>query len=334
MTTLGWRQATLALVAFGLVALCLVAVGVMPGKALSELVTGSVGTPNAWNETLKMATPLVISGLAVYVALRAGLFNIGAEGQLLVGGLAATVVALRVPGAFGVVLSVLAGIAGGALWALPAGLIKAYRNGHEVITTIMLNNVAAAVAIGLVSGPLRGQTGLSTTTDTIHESMWLPALYSDPPLRINVILPISVLLVWAVAIWVRRTVSGYELCATGANPKAAATGGVEVKCVTVRAMTLSGALAGLAGAFQVLAHEHKFYPGFSSGYGFDALGVALLSGGSPWGVVPSALLFGALNKGTSSLQFLGVPKGLSGILLGALIIVFAAYRYRRTKSHD
>ena len=90
----------------------------------------------------------------------------------------------------------------------------------------------------------------------------------------------------------------------------------------------------MAGAFQVLAYEHRFYDGFSSGFGFDALGVALLAGSSPWGVVPSAFLFGVLSKGTTSIQILGVPKGLSGILLGLLIIVFAAYRYRRVKSHD
>jgi simple sugar transport system permease protein len=331
---LGWRQLVLALVAFGSVAACLVAIGVMPQDALFGLLRGSLGTANGWNETLKHTTPLLIAGLAVFIALRAGLFNIGAEGQLLVGALAATAVALRVPSGLGTVLSVLAGTLAGAVWAYPAGWIKAHRNGHEVITTIMLNNVAVALAVGLVAGPLKNKATSSTSTDVVSEATWLPFLYQDPPLRVSAVLPFAILLVWGVAVWVKRTVAGYELRATGANPRAASTAGIEVKRVTVRAMCLSGALAGLAGALQMLAYEHNFYAGFSSGFGFDALGVALLAGGSAWGVVPAAFGFGILAKGTTSIQVLGVPKGLSGILLAALIIVFAAYRYRKERSHD
>jgi simple sugar transport system permease protein len=198
----------------------------------------------------------------------------------------------------------------------------------------MLNNIAAALAIGLVAGPLKGGTGLSTSTEVIDESTWLPNLYQDLPFRLSLALPLAVLLVWALAVWIKRSVAGYELCATGANAGAAATAGVEVKKVTVRAMAISGALAGLAGAIQVLAYEHNFYTGFSSGFGFDALGVALLAGTSAWGVIPAAFAFGVLAKGTTTLQALGVPKGLSGLLLGTLIIVFAAFRYRRVRAHD
>jgi len=334
MTGLSWKQIALTLAAFSLVAAALVAIGVMPLDALRELVRGSMGTKNAWNETLKQTTPLLIAGLAVFVALRAGLFNIGAEGQLLVGALAATAVALNVQGFLGMALAIVAGIAAGALWALPAGWIKSHRNGHEVITTIMLNNVAAALAVAMVTGPLKDPSGIGTSTAVVDESTWIPHLYADPPFRLSIVLPLGVLLVALTAIWIKRTVAGFELCATGANPKAAAVAGVETKRVTMRAMTFSGALSGLAGAFQVLAHEHNFFVGFSSGYGFDALGVALLAGNSPWGVLPGSLLFGVLAKGTSSLQVLGVPKGLSGILLAALIIVFAAYRYRKVRSHD
>lgn len=330
---MGWRQILLALVAFGCVAMMLVAIGVMPAEVVSELVRGSVGTKNNWNETIKHMVPLLIAGLAVFIALRAGLFNIGAEGQILMGALAATVVALNVAGIAGTLLSLLAGVVAGALWALPAGWIKAYRNGHEVITTIMLNNVAGAVAIGLIAGPLKGDVGQSTTTDVVHESTWLP-LMTESPVKLSLAIPIALALLWAVALWIKRTVAGYELCATGANSKAAATAGVEVKKVTLNAMLFSGALAGLAGAVQMLAYEHNFYTGFSSGFGFDALGVALLAGGSPWGVLPAAFAFGALAKGTTSIQTLGVPSGMSGVLLAVLIIVFAAFRYRRAVKHD
>jgi simple sugar transport system permease protein len=333
--TLGWKQVALAVVAFGFVAALLLAIGVMPLDAVYGLLRGSVFTQSGWNETLKNATPLVIAGLAVFVALRAGLFNIGAEGQLLVGALAATAVALNVSGWLGSALSVVAGTAAGALWAFPAGWIKAFRNGHEVITTIMLNNVAGALAVGLVAGPLRNQASSSTSTDIVSESQWLPHLYQDTRLNVSLAIPFAVLLVWGVAVWVRKTVAGFELCATGANAKAALTAGVEVKRVTVRAMCLSGGLAGLAGALQMLAYEHKFYVGFSSGFGFDALGVALLAGSSAWGVVPAALAFGALAKGATTLQAtLDVPKGLSGVLMACVIVVFAAYRYRRVRSHE
>lgn len=333
-TGLGWKQAVLALSAFNAVCILLLLVGVMPHDALLELLRGSMGTKNAWNETLKQTTPLLLAGLAVFVALRAGLFNIGAEGQLLVGALSATAVALQLPGFGGTMLAILAGAVSGALWAVPAGLIRAYRNGHEVITTIMFNNIAAALAVAMVTGPLKDSGGIGTSTSVVQQSTWLPSLYSNPPFRFNIVLPIAVAILGLAAFWFKRTVGGYELSATGANPRAAEVAGVPTKRVMVRAMAVSGALAGLAGSFQVLAYEHNFFVGFSSGYGFDALGVALLAGNSPWGVLPSSFLFGVLAKGTSSLQSLGVPKGLSGILLGTLIIVFAAYRYRRERSHD
>lgn len=334
MKTLGWKQIVLVLASLGFVIAVLSAIEVMPLDAARVLIVGSMGKQSAWKETLKEMTPLLIAGLAVFVALRAGLFNIGAEGQLTVGAMAAVIVALKIPNAFGMVLAIVAGTCAGALWALPAGLIKAYRGGHEVITTIMLNNIALYLTIGLVSGPLNSVTSEGVTTDVLVEQSWLPNAYQNEGFRLSWALLIALALVWGMAVWFKRTVAGYELRATGASESAAATAGVEVKRVTVRAMAVSGALAGLAGAFQVLAYEHRFYGYFSSGFGFDALGVALLAGSSPWGVVPSAFLFAVLSKGTTSMQTLGVPKGLSGILLGLLIIVFAAYRYRRVKSHE
>ena len=334
MKGLGWRQIALVLASFVLVVALLQAVGVTPVAALKELIVGSMGTKSALAQTLKEITPLLIAGLAVFVALRAGLFNIGAEGQLLIGALAASAVVLNVPNLFGTILAVLAGIVAGGLWALPAGLIKAYRGGHEVITTIMLNSIAGAVAFWFLSGPIKSKTLDGTTTDSIPDVTKIPNLYEDLPFQFNWVLVVAVAIVWLTALWFRKSVAGYELRATGANRKAAATAGVNVKRVTVRAMSVSGGLAGLAGAFQVLAYEHRFYDGFSSGFGFDSLGVALLAGSSPWGVLPSAVLFGVLGTGTSSMQTLGVPNGLSGVLLGLLIICFAAFRYRRAKSHD
>ena len=306
--------------------------GVSPYHALVTLLQGSLGSAGAISGTLRETTPLLLSGLAVFLALRAGLFNIGVEGQLLVGACATAVVALRFPGPTGIVLGTMAAMATGALWALPAALIKAYRNGHEVITTIMLNNVAVLLTGALVAGPIRAPNQQSTTTADLSAGTRLPNLLSHPPLLVNAGLLVGILFAVGVAIWLRRTVAGYELQAVGANPTAARFAGVRPERVVVGAMLASGAIAGLGGAVQVLAYEGRFYSGFSPGYGFDGLGIALLAGGSGYAVIPSAFLFGILAKGGVSLGIEGVPKGITTVVLGLIILVAAALRYRRVKT--
>lgn len=334
MKGLGWKHVVLVFGAFAVIVLAIQVTGTPTGVAVKSLFEGSMGGPAAWRQTLREMTPLLLAGLAVFVALRAGLFNIGADGQLVMGSVVAAVVAQKVPGPAGIALASIAAMLAGSLWALPAGWIKAYRGGHEVISTIMLNNIAGFFTTWLVAGPLRDTRQQSPTTRVLPPSSSLPNLIDNPPFRVNTALLVGLVGVFALAVWLKKTVAGYELTATGANPTAAATAGVNVKAVTVKAMMASGALAGLAGAFLVLAFEHRFYANFSPGYGFDALGVALLSGGSPWGLVPAAFLFAIIAAGTSALQLTGVPKGLSGILLGLIIIVFASVRYRRAKANE
>lgn len=330
---LGWKQVALVLGAFIFVVLILQLTGVAPWDVFAKLFTGSFGSWIALSGTLEKTTPLLLAGLAVYIALRAGLFNIGAEGQLLVGGVAAAYVALRIPNALGMCLAVVAGCVAGGLWAWPAGAIKAYRDGHEVITTIMLNSVAVFLTLYLVREPLKNPDQQSATTSILDPATHLPAVVDSPNFPLSSAFPIALLIVILAAVWLKRTVPGYELRATGSNKTAAAVAGVNVKRVTVRAMVGSGALAGLAGAFQVLAYDHRFFADFGAGRGFDALGVALLAGQSPAGVIPAALLFGALSQGMPGVQFIGVPHGLAGILLGLIIIVFAVFRYRRRPSN-
>ena len=308
--------------------------GFAPLETLSILVKGSLGSPAAISGTLRETTPLLLAGLAVFIALRAGLFNIGAEGQFVMGALASAVVALRIPNPVGLVLALLAGVVAGALWALPAALIKAYRNGHEVISTIMLNNIAGFLTTYLVSGILKDPGQESLTTVRIADSAKLPNLIANPPFFVNCGLLIGVVAVVVTAWWLQRTVSGYELQAAGANPVAARFAGVNVPKEIMRAMLVSGGLAGFAGAVQVLAFEGRFYANFSPGYGFDALGVALLAGGSAFGTIPAAILFGVLAKGGTALQISSVPKGLTTVLLGILIFVAAAIRYRKERPVD
>ncbi len=244
----------------------------------------------------------------------------------------AAAVATNIGGLIGLILALIVAMIAGALWAFPAGWIKAYRGGHEVVSTIMLNFIAIQVTAYLLLNPLKDQKRDDVSTADIIASSQMGNLVTSQTangrLQINIAIAIALLLVVFLAWWLKRTVRGYELNAVGANPTAAAVAGIQVKAVTVRAMVTSGAIAGLGGALHVLAYEHRFYSDFSPGYGFNSLGVALLAGASPLALIPSAFLFGILSQSSSALQVLEVPKGMTSILLGLLIIGFAAYRYR------
>lgn len=327
------RIAVLVVCALALVVGAIVAAGAAPLETIASLFKGALGSPRAIEGTLKEVTPLLIAGIAVYLALRAGLFNIGVEGQFMVGALGCAVVALQFPGWVGVVLGLLAGAVLGALWAMPAGLIKALRGGHEVITTIMLNNIAVQLTTALVAGRFKDPVQQGTTTASIAPSMMLPSFGSQP--KFSVALFLGLAMVAVLWVWLKKTVPGYELQSVGENPTAATLAGIDAKRVTIRAMATSGAMGGVAGALQVLAFEGRYFVGFSGGYGFDALGVALLAGSQPILLIPSALLFGILNKGSTTIQIMhGVPKGLSFVILGLIIIVFAAVRYRKAQGRD
>jgi simple sugar transport system permease protein len=321
------RLALLTVGAVVLVWLALAIAGLNPLTTLGGVLEGSIGSKPGWRETLKEMTPLLLAGLAVFVALRAGLFNIGAEGQILVGALAATSVALNVHGVAGIWLAILAAMTAGSLWAMPAVLIRVYRGGHEVITTIMLNSIAALLCSGLVKGPLKDPEQQSATTALIDPSTFLPSLYQEGTFRINFAWLVAVLVVAGFAVWHRRTVAGYELSAVGESPKAAATAGINVRRVQIVAMAASGALSGLAGSMLVLGHEHHFFADFSAGYGFDALGVALLAGNSAPALFGGAFVFAVIGRGVASVT--GISRGLTGIILGLLILVFAAWRSRK-----
>lgn len=326
---LPWRVIVLVLACFGLVVGALMVAGVVPAEALGKMFGDALFTPAGLRNTFRESTPLLILGVAVFLALRAGLFNIGADGQFVMGACAGAAAVLAVPGPAGIALGIVVGPLAGALWAWPAGAIKAYRGGHEVITTIMLNNIAFFLTTFLAKGIMRDPGQQSPTTPRLEPSSTLPNLLVDGPFRLNIALFLGLATVPILAWWLKRTIGGYELQATGGNPRAAETAGIEVKKVTLRAMVASGALAGLAGVVQVMAYDNRFYAGFSPGYGFDALGVALLAGPTALALIPSALLFGVLSAGTTAVGLMGVPKALSGILLGCLILVVAAVRYRR-----
>lgn len=327
------RVAVLVVIATLLVVGVIEAAGRSPAEVLQGLIRGAFGSDRAWTATLREMTPLLIGGLAVFIALKAGLFNIGVEGQLLTGALAGTVVALAVGGPLGSVFAVLVGVLGGALWAFPAAWIKAYRGGHEVITTIMMNNIALLLTTALIAGPLKAPNTMNNTTADIDASGMMGAAVSVGGLSVSWALVLGLLATFGAAWWLSRTVAGFELRLVGANPTAADPAGVERRRTVMGAMCVSGGVAGLAGSLQVLAFEGRFFEGMSPGYGFDSLGVALLAGPSAAGLGPAAFVFGALAKGTTSIQVLGVPKGIGTVILGLLVVIVGVIRYRREASH-
>ncbi len=320
--------------AFGIEALIILAVypGVNPLDVYRVMLSGTLLTQRGISEVLYHATPLILSGLAVALAFRGGLFNIGGHGQMLVGGLAATLTGVYLGDLVSTAwillpACVLAAMAGGAFWgAIPGGL-KAWRGAHEVITTIMLNLVAASLTLYLVLRHFLDKPSGVTQTRMLAEGAWLPRIHQtfgllDPHVPVNMMLPVAVLAALLVWIGLARTRWGYELRAVGHNPAAAAYGGISRGRVTLVVMALSGGLAGLASLSLIHGHHHYFSTHlFSAEYGFWGIAVALLARNHPLGVIPSALLFGFLFDGAAEIGYeTDLPKDLISILQGLVII--------------
>ncbi|MCJ7736377.1 MAG: ABC transporter permease [Anaerolineae bacterium] len=277
-------------------------------------------------ESLVIATPYIFAGLAVAVGFQGGLFNIGAEGQLFVGGLASVFVGYSLinwPWFVHLPLALGAGIAAGGLWGAIPGFLKARTGAHEVINTIMMNYIAFRLTdFMLQGGPMARQDGLPITPE-IKPSAYLSALFPRPVrLHWGFFLAVAVagLVYWLL--W--KTTKGLEIRMAGANPNASRYAGVRLIPTIVLTMALSGALAGLAGANQVLGVDHKLVRAFSTGYGFDSIALALLGNSHPLGVVLAALLFGFLRGGAARMQSVaGVPVEIIKIIQ-AMVIIFVA----------
>lgn len=304
--------------------LVMLASHVNPLVAYAALLRGALGSPHGIAETLAQATTLLFAGLGVGVALRAGLFNVGAEGQLVLGALSAAVVGAHIdlPMPLEVTLCLAAGAAAGGAWAGLAGWLRARFGASEVITTIMLNYIAFFVVNYLANGPLRGSPSAPETAPIAASAVLVPLL---PATRLTAAFPLAVAAAVGLAWWLRSTVAGYELRAVGKAEKAARYGGINVRSTIVRAMMLSGALAGLGGAAEVLGLLHRFNAQLSPGYGFTSIAVALLAGSNALATIASSLLFGALQNGSLAMQVLaGVPKDLVSIFEGFVILFVAA----------
>jgi len=277
------------------------------------------------SESLVLSVPYILSGLAVALGFRAGLFNIGVEGQFVIGGLCAVVVGFAVKGLPAIIhlpLSMLAGAAAGGIWAAIPGYLKAKTGAHEVINTIMMNYVAFRLIEWLLREPLEASQGTHRTADVLSTAV-LPRFFPHP-LRLHLGFVLALLIAAAVYWFLFKTTWGFELRTVGANPEAARYGGMNITKNFVLAMGLSGALAGLAGATESLGVTHNMTLGFSAGYGFDSIALALLGKSHPLGVVLAGILFGTLRAGGKRMQSVaGIPLEIITIMQ-AMVIVFIA----------
>jgi simple sugar transport system permease protein len=315
------------------------------GTAYGALLTGALGNPatylaafasgdtsqiirafNPVSESLLAATPLIFTGLAVALGFRSGLFNIGAEGQLFLGAILATWVGfsfLGLPFWVHLPLVLVAGFLGGALWGFVPGFLKARTGAHEVIVTIMLNYVAFRLLDWILRQPFYQRPGRhDPVSPMVEPSAVIPPLIEG--LRVHWGFVLALLAAAFVSWLLFRSTLGFEFRAVGLNPSAARYAGMNISRTLILTMVICGGLAGLAGTNEIVGVNYSLFPGFSPGYGFDGIAVALLGGSSPLGVVLAALLFGVLRAGAPPMQLAtGIPIDLV-VVIQALVIVFVA----------
>ena len=307
-----------------LAAAILLCVGKSPLEAFSALFKGVFGSKLNFYQALATTTPLIFTGLAVAVAFRGGTFNIGAEGQLYVGGFASVICGLTLPLPTGVLLvvSLLAGAVAGALWALIPAILKIKWNGPEVVNTVMLNTIGVLLVDFFLKTYFQAE-GSANETAAIQDAAVLPRVIPQSQLSYGIL--IAILMIALVYYLLKHTTLGYEIRTVGSNLDAARYAGISVNKISIVSMLLSGALAGLSGAVVCLGVYNRFIGGFSPGYGFDGIAVALLANNNPIGIFFSALLFGMLRTGGLAMdRVANVPVDVVDVILGLVVFFIAA----------
>ena len=312
------------LLAFVTVGLGLGLIGADPVRAFDQMATAAVGSPFAISTTIVKTLPRLLAALGIAIALRAGLWNIGAEGQLYIGAAATAGLALYGP-QLGfpllLVIALAAGMFAGAAWAFIPGFLRAQRGVSEVITSLMLVYIAIGIVNYLVEGPWLVPGGTFPASAIVPADAKLPILVPKTLANAGILVAIAaVLAAWVI---MDRSAFGLRLRAVGGNERAAEASGVPVRRMIILAMVVSGAFAGLAGAVEVLGTRGRLIEGFSPGYGFEAIAIALLGGLNPFGITAAALLFGALDAGGAGLQASGsgVPSAVVQ-LTAALAVIY------------
>jgi ABC-type uncharacterized transport system permease subunit len=308
------------LISFLVGSLAIIGAGADPLKAYAALILGAIGNQGLIATTLIKSVPLMLGGLAIAVAFRSGVFNIGVEGQIYIGALFAVWAgtALRLPPVIHLVVALAFGMAGGFLWSAIPGYLKAARGFNEVVVTIFMNYIAIDLVDFLVQGPIK-EPGWNYQTAAVADTARLPIILPGTDLHFGLI--VAVIAAGLVYVLLFHTPLGFRLRMVGANAEAARYAGVKVRRMTVLAMALSGSLAGLAGAVEILGVQFRLLSGFSPGWGFDSIAVALVGQLHPVGLLLSALFFAALRTGANSMQTaVGLPVVVVYVIQGLTVL--------------
>lgn len=294
---------------------------------VTVMIFGSFQDVRSFGEILLKATPLILIGAGLCVAFRCSIWNIGAEGQLYVGAIAATYVGTSIDGLSVWVhapLVMLAGALAGAAWAGIAGYLKVRFQASEIVTTIMLNYIAIILTSYLVTGPMKDASAAYPQSARLVREAWTPRIVSDMRLHIGIL--VAVVLAVALYIFLQKSSRGFALRVVGLNPNAARYAGMNVRRNVMIAICISGALAGLAGAFEVAGVTHRLYQNISPGYGFEGIAVALLANNNPLAAIISGGLFATLRSGSEVLQITSqVPQVLVLVIQGIVILSVVAF---------
>ncbi len=321
-------------VAFLIGAIMILALGVNPLEAYSALITGAFGDVSGITQTLAKATPLLLVGLGICIAFRGGVINIGGEGQLLVGALATTALAVSFPTLPGVILlplCLLVGALAGAFWGGIPGVLKARLGVNEILSTVMMNAIAVQLGNYLLRGPLIDPKEIQLGTRIaqsalLPRSVWLPKLVPSTLLNAGAIIAVVMAVLVYIFLW--RTTLGYRIRAVGLNPNASRFAGIRVPFYQALSLILGGAFAGLAGAIEVMGVQHRMLEGLSGGYGFTGIVAALFGSLHPLGTIPASILFGSLLVGGDKMQrAVQVPSALIGTLLGLVVLLVVGSKY-------
>lgn len=298
-----------------------------PVYAFGQMITGSLGSLNAFSEVMVKMSPLLFTGMSYALANRCGMTNLGMEGQLYMGAICATAVGIHadfLPMALHLPLSMSAGFIGGALWGYLAGFLKVKYNASEVITTVMMNTIAINFCGYMVSGPMVEGTG-KTQTAPIAESATLPRLFGEGPMRAHLGFFIAIAFILLFWVFLNRTKKGFEVRMTGMNIHAATYVGINTDRNIMLVMALAGGLAGMAGANEILGVQMMMLPNISPGYGFDGVAVSMIGQNSPFGIIIGAFLFGILRAGGNMMQRRAkVPVSIISVIQGLVIISVVA----------
>jgi len=312
-------------------AILMLVTGVNPLEGYGALLRGSFGSWVDFSETLVYVNPLIFTGLSIAVAYSAGLFNIGAEGQIIVGMLASAFAGYYFTGLPRIIhlpLTLGFGMFAGALWASVPGYLKARFGVHEVVNSIMMNYIALHFAHYLVTGPMQDpNTTLPYSPDIAHTArLWRFLAPFGRQFRVNTGIIIGIVVAVLVYWLLYKTTTGYEIRAVGFNPSASTYAGMNTSSAMMKAMLISGSLAGLAGAVQVMGIQFKFLDLFGfEGFGFDGIAVALVGKNNPFAIMATAFLFGTLQRGSQTMQAMaGVPKETIGIVQAMIVLLVAA----------